>query len=64
MCAAGSFGLSPASVALTAAVQYVLLRYRAVPIATDGIVAVVAIVAVSYPVIDQGSILILTELAD
>lgn len=64
MCAAGSFGLYPGSIPLTAAVPYVLLSHRAVPVATDGIVAVVAIVAVSYPVIDQGSILILTELAD
>lgn len=64
MCAAGSLGLHPASIALTAAAQYVLVSHRPVPIATDGIVAVVAVVAVSYPVIYQGSVLVLTELAD
>lgn len=60
------------------AVQYFLLSRGSVPIATDGIfpidaipVAVaaiaivsIAVVAVSYSVIYQGSILVLTELAD
>ena len=58
------------------AVQYVPLGRRPVSIATDGIVPIepipvavvaivsVAVVAVSYSVIYQGSILVLTELAD
>lgn len=85
VCAAGSFaamlgGLYAASITVTAgtsvgatltAIQYVLLSHRPVPMATDGIVpivaipiAVVTVVAVSYSVIYQGSVLVLTELAD
>lgn len=73
-------GLYPASITVTAgtsvgatltAIRYVLLSHRPVPIATDAIVpivaipvAVVTVVAVSYSVIYQGSVLVLTELAD
>lgn len=81
MCAAGSFaamfaGLHPASMAVTTSPSAgstltpghcVRLIHRPVPVATIGvvpIVAVLAVVAVSYPVIYEGSVLILTELAD
>lgn len=61
------------------AIQYLLLSHRPVSITTDGIVPIVAIpvavvavvaivsiavIAVNYSVIYQGSILVLTELAD
>lgn len=61
--------------AVPLAVKQVLLRYRSVPVTTSGvapstnpvtIVAVVslAVVAVCYPVVYQGSIFVLTELTD
>lgn len=86
MCCAGSFaamlgGLYPASTTVGAGVGATLTAIQCVsnwpvPIATDGIVpivaipvavgsvAVVAVVAVSYSVVYQGSVLVLTELAD
>lgn len=93
MCAAGSCaamfdGLHPASMAVTTGpsagstvtpVHCVWLIHRPVPVATIGIVPIVAVpvtvvaivavvpitvVAVRYPVIYEGSVLILTELAD
>lgn len=53
----------------------VLLSHRAVSISTNGVVAIsvvavvvavvsIAVVAIGYPVIYQGTVLILTELAD
>lgn len=53
-----------------------LLSHRPVSIATDGVVPIdaipvavvaivsMAVVAISYPVVNQGSVLVLTELAD
>lgn len=84
MSCAGSFaamlgGLYPPSVAVSVgarvggdsltAVDYLVLSHRSVPIATDGVVPIIAIpavavVAVSYSVIYQGSVLVLAELAD
>lgn len=73
MCAAVKNRLCLPSVTVTAGprvnaglavTQDVLLSHGAVSISTNGVVAVVAIVAVGYPVIYQGTVLILTELAD
>lgn len=80
-CATMFAGLYPASMAVTTShgghsagstltpVDCVRLIHRPVPVATIGVVPIVAVVtiavvAVSYPVIYEGSVLILTELAD
>lgn len=81
MCAAGSFaamfaGLHPASSPSAGStltpVHCVRVIHRPVPVATNGVVPVfaivaivpIAVIAVCYPVIYEGSVLILTELAD